>query len=103
MSGDVTICIPTWQAASFIDRTLSCARAQTYPLLRIVVSVDRCDDGTLALCQAHAKNDSRLEVIVQADRLGWSGNANAALDRARSEFFCLYFHDDVITPDYVDT
>lgn len=103
MMGDVTICIPTWQSAAFIERTLACASAQTHPHLRIVVSVDPSDDDTLGLCRAHAAQDGRIEVIPQSRRLGWSQNANAALDAATSEFFCLYFHDDVIAPDYVAT
>ena len=36
----VSVCIPAWRAAEFIDRTLRCARAQTHDALRIVVSID---------------------------------------------------------------
>lgn len=102
MSADVTVCIPTWRSAAFIDRTLTCARSQTHATLRIVVSVDPCADETLEICRSHASRDARIEVLAQADRLGWSQNANAALDRAATEFAFLYFHDDLIAPTYVE-
>jgi glycosyltransferase involved in cell wall biosynthesis len=99
---DVTICIPAWKAEPFIDRTLRCARAQTHAGVRILVSVDQCDDRTAAICRAHAGQDPRVAVIAQAQRLGWSGNANYLLDRVETDFFFLYFHDDVIEPTYTE-
>jgi hypothetical protein len=101
-SADVTVCIPAWQAAAFIDRTLDCARGQSYRHLRILVSVDRGDDDTAAICRRHAAADPRIEVIEQRRRLGWSENANALLSRVATEFFFLYFHDDIIAPTYVE-
>lgn len=97
---DVTICIPTWQAEKFIDRTLKCARQQTHAAIRILVSVDLCDDGTEAICREHARRDRRIEVVAQKKRLGWSDNANSLLDRVSTEFYFLYFHDDIIEPTY---
>ena len=99
---DVTICIPAWKAEPFIDRTLRCARAQTHAGVRILVSVDHCDDRTAAICREHAGQDPRVAVIAQAQRLGWSENANYLLDRVETDFFFLYFHDDVIEPTYTE-
>lgn len=99
---DVTICIPAWQAESFIDRTLTCAREQTHKDIHILVSVDASSDSTLDVCRSHARHDDRIEVIEQRERLGWSRNANALLDRVETEFFFLYFHDDIIESTYTE-
>jgi hypothetical protein len=99
---DVTVCIPAWQAEAFIERTLSCARAQSYGNLRILVSIDHCEDATEAICRRQAERDPRIEVIAHRHRLGWSENCNAALDRVDTEFYCLYFHDDIIEPTYIE-
>jgi glycosyltransferase involved in cell wall biosynthesis len=99
---DVTICIPAWKAEPFIDRTLRCARAQTHAGVRILVSVDQCDDRTAEICREHAEQDPRIAVIAQAHRVGWSENANYLLDRVETDFFFLYFHDDVIEPTYTE-
>lgn len=102
MSGVVSLCIPTWQAQPFIARTLDFALGQTYAQTDILVSVDRCDDDTAAICQAYARANPRLHVFTQPERLGWAGNVNFLLDQVRTEFYSLYFHDDVIVPHYVE-
>jgi glycosyltransferase involved in cell wall biosynthesis len=98
---DVTICIPAWNAEAFIDRTLRCARNQTLADLHIIVSIDRGDDDTARICRAHQRADARIEVVEQSERMGWVRNANFMLDQVGSEYFCFYFHDDVIEPDFV--
>ena len=98
----VSVCIPAYQAESFIDRTLDCARSQTHENLQIIVSVDASDDATVDRCRSHALGDNRVTVIEQVSRLGWSQNVNAALEAVRGEYFFVYFHDDLIEPTYVE-
>ena len=101
-TADVSICIPAWNSEAFIDRTIRCAREQTHQRTAILISVDRCGDATAQLCAAHAHEDSRIEVFVQPERLGWAGNVNFLLERVRTEFFFLYFHDDLLLPTYTE-
>ena len=75
---------------------------QTHARIRIVVSVDLCDDDTAERCFRHAAEDPRIDVVAQPRRLGWADNTNATLDRVDTEFFSLYFHDDILYPGYVD-
>src|SRR4051794_22831388 len=98
----VTICIPTWQAEPFIERTLMCARAQTHKNVRILVSIDHSTDGTEDICRRQAEKDSRLDIRVQKERVGWSENFNFLLDQVDTEFCFLYFHDDIIEPTYTE-
>ena len=74
--GVVSVCIPAYQAESFIDRTLHCAREQTYELQRIIVSIDASDDKTEEMCRSHAGDDNRIEVHAHTERLGWVDNIN---------------------------
>ena len=98
--GVVSVCIPAYQAESFIDRTLHCAREQTYELQRIIVSIDASDDDTEEVCRSHAGDDHRIEVHAHTERLGWVDNVNFLLDSVRTEFAFIYFHDDLIEPTY---
>lgn len=98
----VTICIPAWRAEEFIERTLGCAVEQTHAKLRILVSVDHCEDATVSICETFARADSRIEIFPQKERLGWTGNVNFLLAKVRSPFFFLYFHDDIILPTYTE-
>lgn len=94
----VNVCIPAYEAEEFIDRTLRCARAQTFEDIRILVSIDVSADDTEGVCRTHAAEDERVEVLAQPRRLGWAGNVNFLLERAGGEFAFLYFHDDLIEP-----
>ena len=98
----VSVLIPAYQAAAFIDRTLGCARAQTLSDIRILVSIDVSTDATEDLCRAQAGEDERIEVFPQSERLGWVGNVNFLLDHAEADFAFLYFHDDLIEPTYCE-
>ncbi|CAG1015998.1 MAG: glycosyltransferase family 2 protein [Rhizobiaceae bacterium] len=96
----VTICIPAYMAEAFVERTLRCAREQTLRDIVIAISVDASSDATAAICRRHAAEDERIVVHVQAERLGWAGNVNFLLERVQTPFFFLYFHDDVVKPEY---
>ena len=96
----VTICIPAYMAEAFIERTLRCAREQTLREIVIAISVDAGSDATEAICRRHAAEDERIVVHAHAQRLGWAGNVNFLLDRVQTPFFFLYFHDDVLKPEY---
>jgi glycosyltransferase involved in cell wall biosynthesis len=96
------VCIPSYESETFIERTLRCAREQTYEAQRIVVSIDRSEDGTEEICRAHAHEDDRIEIYSHDVRLGWVGNVNFLLDAARSEFAFIFFHDDLIEPTYTE-
>lgn len=97
----VVALVPAWNAASFIQRTLDALSAQTYPQLRMLVSVDLSTDATVEICRRHAALDSRVRVICQRQRLGFVGNTSALLREARGDYFFWAWHDDVVLPDYV--
>ena len=44
----------------------------------------------------------RVQVVVQEERQGWAGNVNFLLDQVTTPYAFLYFHDDVIMPQYVE-
>lgn len=102
MTVDVSILIPTYQAELFIDRTLTAARQQSHAELAILVSVDLSSDRTREIARAHRASDPRLQVYEQHERLGWAGNVNFLLERVRTPFSFIYFHDDLISPHYTE-
>ena len=100
-SSAVVALVPAWQSAGFIQPTLDCLSAQTYANLKVIISVDLCDDGTHAICLAHAARDLRFQVIRQERRLGYVGNCNFLLDQTDADYVLLAFHDDILAPTYV--
>lgn len=97
----VTLCIPTWQAGDFIDKTICDARAQDHEDLQILISVDKCTDNTAAICQRHAEEDTRVSVFHQSEQLGWTHNVNFLLNQVTSPYYAIYFHDDHVEPNWI--
>lgn len=102
-SRQVAALVPAWQSAGFIQATLDCLSAQTYGNLRVIVSVDLCDDATHAVCLAHARRDPRFQVVQQTQRLGYVGNCNFLLGQSEADYVLFAFHDDILAPDYIAT
>jgi glycosyltransferase involved in cell wall biosynthesis len=103
MTAEVSILIPAYAAESFIDQTLNFARGQTHAHTRIIVSVDQHADATFERVEAHAQADARIVAFRQTQRLGWAGNVNFLLDQVRTPYSFIYFHDDIIVPNYIET
>lgn len=103
LSEEITICIPTWGAAEFIDETLNFARNQDYENIRILVSVDKSPDETLDICLTHARDDDRVRVFEQAMQLGWTRNINFLLEQVETPYYAIYFHDDLIETNWLST
>ena len=96
----VTICIPAYQAGSFLAETVESALAQTHKAVRIVIAVDPGKDDTPRIARRFA--GSRVSVLVNERRRGWIGNTNFVLSQARSRYAMILPHDDVLAPDYVE-
>ena len=76
----VTVCVPVYNAAAFLAGTLDSITAQTFTDFKVLISLDRGDDDSEAICRRYLA-DRRFELIVQPRRLGWVGNVNALIDR----------------------
>lgn len=97
----VAALLPAYEAASYIQKTLDSLSAQRWPEFAVLISVDRSDDDTLPICQAHAARDPRFRVFHQEERLGWVRNTNFLLRQARADYAAFTFHDDLLAPDFV--
>ena len=94
----ITLCIGTFDAAAFIDRTLRAIAAQTYREFRCILSDDCSDDETLQICENFAREDTRFVVRAQEQRKGWIGNINSVLSQDPGEYFMIISHDDELRP-----
>ncbi|NND67014.1 MAG: glycosyltransferase family 2 protein [Halioglobus sp.] len=99
---EVSVLIPAYMAEAFIDRTLHFARGQTFPRIKILVSVDAGEDQTAEIVRRHEDQDKRIVLHSQPKRLGWAGNVNYLLERVDTPYFFIYFHDDILLPQYTE-
>lgn len=103
--GRLTVVLPAWRAAKFIDATLGDVLAQTWHEFSLMVTVDgESDDGTAERVMARlqrARRVWRTEVWTAPRRLGWVDNTNRGLRLARTRRVCIMPHDDRISSGYL--
>lgn len=98
----VTIGLPVYNGARFLDEALDALRAQTYPALRILASDNASTDETPAILARHAAADPRITVVRQTTNIGGAGNFSYTLEAAETSLFLWAAHDDILAPTFVE-
>ena len=97
----VSIGMPVFNEARFIDSALRSLRAQDYPNLEIIISDNASTDGTVEICERHAGEDARIRIERAASNRGAIANFQHALDQARGEYFMWAAGHDLWTPNLI--
>lgn len=95
MTATVSVCIPAWNAARFIE---GCVRSalEVEGLVDVVVLDDGSTDGTGAIVAAIAADDPRVRLVTNAERLGRAQNIQRALLAGEGELVLLLPADDEV-------
>lgn len=94
----ISVIIPAYNVAPYLERCVQSIVCQTYSDLEIILVNDGSTDGTGELCDKLLKTDSRIRV-VHKENGGLSDARNAGIDAAKGEFFSFIDGDDFIEPD----
>ena len=96
----VTIAIPTYNRAAWIEGAVLASLAQTYPDFEVLVSDNASTDDTLTVLAQF--KDPRFRVVRQERNLGLVGNWNACVAEARGTYLALVPDDDRIAPEFLE-
>ena len=78
----VSVCVPTYNAGSYLEEALSSALAQTCRDIEVLV-VDNCStDGTQAMVTELASHDARIRYVRNSTNFGMVANFNRCLELA---------------------
>lgn len=97
----VTVGVPIYNEACFLDATLASLRAQDYPNLDILVSDNASTDDTPSVCARHAAEDPRIRLERLPANIGASANFDRVVDRAQGMYFMWAAGHDLWTPGLV--
>ncbi len=97
----VTIGLPVYNGARYLDGALESLCAQTFTDLKILISDNASTDETSAIIQKWAEKDKRVEYHRQPDNIGVMANFEWVLNNADSRWFCFAAYDDLWSPDYI--
>ncbi|HCT9179322.1 TPA: glycosyltransferase family 2 protein [Corynebacterium aurimucosum] len=97
----VSVIIPVYNVAEYVDSCLKGLLGQTYKDIEIVVIDDGSTDNTPEVCSEISRHDPRIRVINQANR-GVSAARNKGVSEARGEYVCFVDGDDIAHPKMVE-
>lgn len=93
----ISVVVPVYQVAAYLDPCVESIVAQTYRQLEIILVDDGSTDGSGALCDRWAKRDPRIRVIHQSNQ-GLSMARNAGIDAASGPLLAFVDSDDLLHP-----
>jgi len=91
----VSVVIPAYNAANFLERALSSVLAQTMPEVEIIMVDDASSDATFEIARKVAVCDSRVRVLHNERNRGLAVTRNRAIGMARGEWIAFLDADDV--------
>ena len=94
----VSVIVPVFNVERYLEQCLASIERQTLKDLEIICVNDGSTDGSLAILEAHAKDDSRLTVIDKPNG-GYGHAINCGIARASGEYLGIVESDDFIEPN----
>ena len=94
--------LPVYNGEKFIRKRLENILSQTYSDFKLIIDVDPGTDNTVEICKEFAEKDSRINLIVQKERMGLVWSFNHILQNANSKYFVWAGVDDIWSPDFLE-
>lgn len=98
----VSVIIPIYNVASYVDACVDSVARQTYSNLEIVLVDDGSTDESSSLCDAWAQKDSRIKVIHQKNQ-GLSAARNAGTASSTGKYITFVDGDDELDENCIDS
>lgn len=103
----ISIIIPVYNAAKFLDQTITSCLKQDYPHLEIILINDGSTDDSKIICEKYKKTSvaTTSSSILFFDRphQGVSTTRNFGLDHFSGEYFCFLDADDLLAENFIST
>lgn len=95
----VSVVIPAYNAAAFIDRTLDTVRAQTYAEHETILVDDGSTDGTADVARAYLMRHGLRGQVIRQENRGIAAARNTGMRAAGGTYIALLDHDDLWSPE----
>lgn len=101
MKNMVSVIIPVYNVAQYIERCVNSVCLQTYSNLEIILVDDGSTDGSSIICDILSKKDDRIYVIHKTNG-GLSSARNEGLKHSKGEYIYFLDGDDYIEADLLE-
>lgn len=99
----VSIGLPVYNGASYLETALDSIVRQTYTDIEVVISDNASTDDTQRICEEFAAADPRIRYSRNSVNEGARYNFNKVFDLSTGEYFKWASHDDWISPRFIES
>jgi glycosyltransferase involved in cell wall biosynthesis len=94
----VTVGVPVFNGARFLERAIDSLLAQTYRDIDVVISDNASTDATPEICQRYVRSDPRVRYVRQPQNIGAPRNWNFVANQAHGAYFKWASANDYCDP-----
>ena len=98
----VTIGVPVYNGAEFLEGSLACLARQTFRDFKVLMLDDGSTDGASDIARGWAARDPRFHYHRQPSRVGGLANMRACLLAADTQWFLWRADDDLSDDNYLE-
>lgn len=98
----VTIGLPVYNGANYLEETLRSLLSQTYTDFELIICDNASTDQTESIYRRYAAADERIRCRRNPENIGAAANYNLCVELARGEYFKWAAHDDLLAPTYLE-
>ena len=98
----VSICIPTFNGAKYLQEALDSVKQQTYKNIEVIVSDDDSKDVSIVLVEQFKKEVSFPVNIYHHNPKGIGANWNNCIKKANGDYIKFLFQDDILLPHCIE-
>lgn len=102
MSARVTVGVPVYNGARFLEEALASLAEQTFTDLVVIISDNGSTDETGHIAKGFAESDPRFRYVQQPVNRGAAWNFNEVARLADTEYFKWASHDDLHAPTFLE-
>jgi glycosyltransferase involved in cell wall biosynthesis len=95
----VSICIPTYNRAQYLQYAVNSVLQQTYTNFELIICDDGSTDNTAEIVAQW--DDPRLRYLRHPHNIGRSRNMRSGFDAAVGDYFLKFDDDDGLTPQFL--
>lgn len=95
----VSVCVPAYNGAAFIERTIDSVLRQTFTDFELVICDNASKDATPEIGKKYT--DPRVRYARFDELVPQGSNWNRCLSLAKADYVILLHADDVLLPDYL--
>ncbi|SEM29552.1 Glycosyltransferase involved in cell wall bisynthesis [Syntrophus gentianae] len=101
-AGLVSIIIPVFNRAKFLQKTVNSVLSQTYPNIEVILVDDCSTDDSFNVMKELQDHDSRIECFRHEKNAGAQSARNTGIRNARGKWIAFQDSDDKWMPDKIE-